>query len=1051
MLRLPERIHKRPFIVAIIVFLVFIVAASVMLIVFGFLGTGSNLVRLHLYSAGEGTKVNGIGLNLSYIPTTNFLENPSFEDVQYDQIYTVFEGTENAVYALPDSDTEANLEDRIFVGGSIRVVSIDENGQLVQKLQASVTDFQMDQLGQWTTYEAPIGTRDNQMISSISTSERVSVAFGQNGLLISDVTSSAPTIIDLGFSEDITASSCVLDRFFAVTATGDFTTSSDGKTWSLFSPENPVLSSVRTVTSIGKTGIAAGDQGQMLLFSEGVISTVASGTTDNILTSASDGSVVILGCSGGQVLTTSNGVIMRQLTATEMPSFTITPDWLCADYRNGKYLLGGDRGQIAFGNYTEGIGFSFTAHQANDPTGNPISIRDMMILPSGELMIVDTTGLLYFSKDQGDTWNPLSSASANGIDAIGFSPTGKILLSQGTTTYATQMYTRIEFDDVQSENVFQAGDMCFLQCTVPSENGTALESSFNIWEPFGEDTTVQTQQNAPSGGGASSLLMMGGLGSTGDQEHYISQVIFDTGDSLFQKSKFYKIEVWLKQDGIANGEVMAWISGNFASVGTTFTDVGSGWRQYTYTFVLPDEACDKNAGEIRLNIGFMGEGKLSMDRTYLGLDNYSASSLPDLFTEKINGAAPSLIRLENLGIGQKGVSAQAWLLSAGNEGVLANSDEFVSAGCTSLETSLSLVRSAGSDPWLVIGSSASQTTVENLMAYLCGSISDPFGKMRIENGTAVPWGTQFDRIVIEISDADGVFSTDLQRGAYVDYIMNIIKSSPFYYDIKGRIVFVDGMEYEGGTMQSQADYHTSDLQINNQKQTETGLQMLSLVDAVSEGYTAYFDLIPRMPSRPQESGEEWIRSVQSSIFKNSGDARQTDAGTPKQITAADYCEMMLADLGDHTSTILFDLTVSKYAEDMDTERMFSSQETLATDHGIVSQNSETMLAVCSTLGDILNETSSYGRVGALDANKAVPMPPGLTAYAFQGQEKIHLIIMNTSDQTASFVVEADGSLNGAYAYRYSSEGKFVQKNKLGRQLNRINLLIGQIIIVEISA
>jgi len=1056
MLHLPERIHKRPFVVAVIVFIAFLIASGIMLISLGFFGTGSNLMRVKVSSAGTGTAVNGIGMNLPYIPTMNLLVNPSFEDTQSDQIYTVFEGTDNSVFVLPDSNSEKTFSDGFFTGGSMRVMSIDESGQLVQKLQASVTDFQMDQLGLWTPLTAASGIKENQQITSISSSSRLSIAAGKKGLLISDISSSAPTLIDLGITDDLVSSSCVSDRFFAVTASGDFASSSDGKTWSVFSPDFVVPGLIHTVSSIGKIGIAAGDFGKILLCADGKVTSVSSGESESIMTSTSDGTALILGCMNGKILTTSNGVIYRELTAGELPANALTANWICSDYSTGQFVLGGDQGQVAIGYSSADHIFSFSSHQAKDAAGNQISIQSIHFLPTGELIIRDTSGLLFCSKDQGTSWKPLSVESISSVDALGVSNSGRILLSQGVSTFATQLYTRIEFDDVQSENIFQPGDMCFLQRLVPSDVGSATSDQESTWQVFGDASSVQIQNKAPSGGGETSLNLKGSASNVADQTHYISQVIAEAGSSPFQKNKFYKIEVWLKQDGIGDGKVMAWISGQFTSIGTTFSDVGSGWRQYTYTFVLPSSACGDQAGQIRLNIGFTGTGNLSIDRAYLGLDKYSSASLPDSFTNKVSKAAPGLIRLQNLGIGKMDVSSQAWILSAGNEAAAKDAGTFTSAGCMSLEESLSLVRSVGGDPWLVIGSSASQTTIDNLLAYLCGSLTDPYGKLRIENGTAVPWGIQFNRLVIEISDEDGVFSTDLQRGAYVNYMIRVIKSSPFYVDIKGRIVFLDGMIYDGGTMQSEADYHTGDLLIANQKQTISGIQTLSLRDALSEGYASYFDMIPRTPSHPQEGGFEWIRSSILSLTKNGSDDAVSSV---EPITAADFCEMLLYDLGNHSSTILFNLPVSSDAKDADTSLMFAGDGIQKTaDKYQSAQNNETILAVSAVLADIVHGETQQVEITPPYSAGTQKTPAtdtvtanGLTAYAYKDAGKIHLIVTNTSEQSALFLLESDRSLNGAHTYRYSSAGKLIQKNKLGRQGNQINLLPGQFVVVEIAA
>ncbi|MDR9824039.1 hypothetical protein RCJ22_00280, partial [Vibrio sp. FNV 38] len=74
------------------------------------------------------------------------------------------------------------------------------------------------------------------------------------------------------------------------------------------------------------------------------------------------------------------------------------------------------------------------------------------------------------------------------------------------------------------------------------------------------------------------------------------------------------------------------------------------------------------------------------------------------------------------------------------------------SACNSLEESLRLVSSCQATPWFVIGSAASQSDIDNFLEYLCGSVSSEYGGKRIDNGTALPWSRQFDKILIEIND-----------------------------------------------------------------------------------------------------------------------------------------------------------------------------------------------------------------------------------------------------------------------------------------------------------
>lgn len=1088
MLRLPERIHKRPFVVSIIVFLTLIVISAVLVFTLGLFGPGSNLMRVHVSAKETASSVNGtertvdgIGINLPYLPAANLLRNPSFENIQYDQVYTVSGGSANAVYVQSDSDADSVYLDDFFVGGTVRIMSLDQDGRFIPKLQAVITDFRINQLGVFTPLTVPSGAAEGQKVNSISSSSSLSVAVGDDGLLISDVTSSDPAIIDMGIAEDFVSSSCIMDRFYAVTQSGSFVTSSDGKTWNSFAPDVPGTYLIHTVSSLGKTGIAAGDSGVILLCSNGAVTSVPSGTAKALITSAGDGTSLVIGGMEGSMITTSNGLLFRELSSAEMPVFEDTPDWLCSDYREGYFVFGGDAGQIALGSVSAETGlFSFVPLMAEDESGVPLSIEHILLLSAGEIIIMDQEGLMYCSNDRGGTWKLLSVDSTKTIDEIGQTTAGKIILSQGVTSQTTQLFTRIQFDEVQSDTVFQAGDMCFLERSAPSQNDqnqpvlnadssseqsitagqtqtSALISPDNLWQCMGEATQISLQEAAPSGAGSSSLQMIGSPVDSGEQAHYVSQVIEYSDDTPFQESTLYQIKVWLKQDGIQNGEVMTWISGKFASAGTTFTDVGGAWRQYTYTFFLPTETAGTNPGEIRFNLGFAGEGVLNVDKVYFGLESNADSSLPDSFTTLVSKASPNLIRLDNLKFGQMGASSSAWVLSYGNEGLIKSSTGFATAGCNSLDASLALVHAAESDPWLVIGSSADKTTVDNLMSYLCGSISDPFGKLRIDNGTAVPWSISFSRIVIEITDSDKIFSTDLQRGAYVDYMVGLIQSSPYYVDNKNKFVFIDGMVYEGGTMLSEADYHAGNLTITNQTQTASGIVVIPFGEAVSAGYASYFDSIPRTPSRPQQGADEWIRSSTLALHKVKDDV-QSQMSVIDVITAANCVEMLLSDLGDHTFTVMTDLAVSKLGADVDTDALFADQGSTNSEKLLDALNNKTMLAVCTLLRD-----SVYGTAIQMDVISPIitgdqktgqtvtgtPDESGLVMYGFKYDSKIHTIIANTTDQPILFLLEADWSIKDVYVYRYSSEGIFLEKTKLGQRNNRINLLPGQVITADI--
>ena len=230
--------------------------------------------------------------------------------------------------------------------------------------------------------------------------------------------------------------------------------------------------------------------------------------------------------------------------------------------------------------------------------------------------------------------------------------------------------------------------------------------------------------------------------------------------------------------------------------------------------VCPPKRAEIKPGD-SIECWILREGRSVCGSRVFRSDKYSSEMIPENYRDQISDMSPSFIRLSNVAFRKDRGCFGVLLLSGWQQSdALTEMGEYVSRGCISLESSLRMTKQAGASPWLVIDSAAAQDQVENLIEYFCGSISEPFGKMRIDNGTAVPWSTQFERVVFEVADSRGLFATDLQKGAYVDYMIGIMKSSPHYLDIKDRVFFLDGMDYTGGSMLSEADYHTAYLHIS---------------------------------------------------------------------------------------------------------------------------------------------------------------------------------------------------------------------------------------------
>ncbi len=1042
--RLPDRIHKRPFVVGVLVLTFILVIAGVLVISLRIFGATQDMPIVTVLKTRSETSVTDIGLNIDRLPGTNYLRNPSFENTGESAIYTVADAQGNSIFVLPEEAGDGGYANGYFNGGTLRVLSVDEEGTLVQKFSTQIGDFSLKRLGMWTNLVVP-QTMEGQRIVSTASSSSQTIGVGPEGFVLADMTAAAPRVENTGIRGDLISIVYDGERFCAITPNGTFVISPDGMDWSSFSLSSDIPGDMRTVSYVGSVLVAAGDFGAVTILSDSQVKEVDAGTNRTFRASCSDGSVMLLAGDQGTVKMSANGLLYRDLTPDELPGFFEVPDWTAADARDGKFLLAGSNGEIAVGTYDSDLSvFEFETVLVTGEFESRIAVEKAVFLPSGEILLLDTQGNLYCSDTSYQEWKMLTTMLPAKPDSIGVSWTGKILLTQGESAQLTGLYTEVALSSAILPDTIRSGDMCLLSVSSPS---ISMKEETGTWQAGGEHSDLSVQIASPSGGGTYSARITGNTGSSEKDAHFISQKICDLDSVIFQKNKFYQLQVWMKQSGIANQQVMAWISGGFTSFGTTFTDVGGGWRLYTYTFLAPDTATVAATEEIRINIGFYGAGELYIDKTYLGLEANAETAIEPEISTAIRDSSMNLIRLENVQIARKYSSPDGFLQQAGNESGTASDAQSNTVGIESLEASLTLVRDADADPWIVIGPMADELTIQKLMGYLCGDLSDPYGKLRADNGTGVPWGMQFDRMVFEINDTDGVFRTDIEKSAYVNYVIALVRQSADYLDVQDKIIFLDGMEYIGKSMLSDADGHTWDVTVSNVDATMG--QIVSFEQSVADAFTSYYDQIPRIPfapNRPANIGEEWARSFRLNVFYETADSSVAPY-VLDTITAADYTYALLFDYGKYSSCLMADLSTARPVFDSTNQTIIKSSD-LLTGESLLNKNQQTLLNVIS----ILSGAAQGNRTEIItDTSQVVESSTdGLSTFAYSDEESTHFIAVNISNTPIVFNLEADWPLDGDLSSKYGSDGALLESMKLANKNNRITLMPGQVFIAEIT-
>lgn len=1044
MFKRDQRVHKRPFLTAVTVLIVFFLGAAVLFVSLGILRMSSDYPKVAAQHDSSGVISSGLAVNLSYIPSTNLIWDPSFENNYAEEVFSVAEARGDSVFLHNRAD-EGSMPSGSFKDGSLRILSYDEEGQLNQVVRAGVLDFQTEQLGIWRPVDSE--QQGSLTIDKIRSEDNGTLILLKNGEIISDLNASDSDNLIPPEDDAFADISRTGAYYYAVTEKGNFYVSSNGKTWDMISGA-PDDSEMNSLTCLGKLGVACGKGGKILVCDTSSVISAFSGTENDLYTAASSDTRAILAGSAGYVCTTVNGTMFRPLTKEELDILDGN-DWVLSDYSEGEYVLIGRRGEVAVGTFDEETErFSFNRYNAVLP--DSVEPKQISVFSGGDIWVLTDNGFIYAFSRSKDEWHQIFAEKDNGIDAICHSTGDNLLISRGGTLYSASMYTKVTLDHSIGEIEIQNGDMCLISSPVPSVSA----SRTNAWSAFGNETKTQIVSGAPKMAGSKALRVSSSQ-TDASEAHFVSQVISRDEVSPLKEKVFYHVRLWLKQTNIEKEEVLLWISGLSEPIGTTFTSVSGNWKEYTFTFAWPSEKISREDMEIRLNIGFYGSGDMYVDAVRLERESNSEPKIKQDVVDLISDSHPEFLRLENLALGRIGRSISSNLSLIGNEHIIFDKDgNITDSGVISLESTLRLVKQVGAKPWLVIDSSFGAEEMDVLLGYISGGITDTYGKLRVDNGTAVPWNKQFERIVVEFSDQDGLFETDLQRRAYVDYMISLISNSKYYSDLKDKLFFVDGMKYESGTMTSTADYHVSTLNIGNHaenKNSDASVKDMSTL--ISSAYTDYVDAIPRNASYIQDTTGEWIGNLSFSIVSSRVSENQI-VFDETSLSAAEIVEILLKDLGDHTSMVAVDLPISRAGGDDDSEYLFAPDNDTMANRKIKSSNMETMMRLVG----VLTDAAKGGRADTvwtvpLSHQKEEDYTIGLHSFAYVSDEYIYLIVTNPSKEQQQFLIESHTSMKNVSVKRYSAEGEEIAlastKNFFNGNERRYTLQPGQFCVAMI--
>ena len=1015
--------RRRKLFVVLLTLLLVVTLSFIILILLGLFGFRAELVSVSLTDQRQNVTYNGVGINLDHIPNVNLISNPSFEkETQYYSL-TVLDCDGQSLFFAPEDVIASGINTARSVGAHIRVVSIDAEGNMQLRYEGYIDGYESTSLGQKTEVTLPESVKGNSRIIKTCTLQNTVTALTDSGIVLTDITSEQLVKLydggNLRFVDICGNGSSI----FAVTADGVIYNSADGKTFlemAVSEDNEEITMDSCAVTSDVLTLLST--SGDIYVYESGFYNKIGIPSYQGVdMIGATDDTTVII-LSDGSVMRSGNGLVYSYVDTGDIYSERKAVSLTCS---KGKAYLLNDDGTITVIDVAGNGG----AVLLDAAAGADISVSSFVVTDNGQIIVAtkDKTAVMI-SQTAGDV-HKISSDNIS-VDGIFAASNGKLMIESGDKLYSASVLSDFSLMNTAPDDAITLGDICFVDMSnsyisLSADDGDKWYQSpeDGLWDIYGNGTGIELSSQHYDGN--NSLRMTG----ITDNAHIASQKLSGSIRDNFAPDTFYKLSLYLKADAssMTPGQVEIWLSGkSFGNQGMTVTNIRSEYTEYSTVFVVNDKMMSDDS--VRLNISFTGAGTILVDQIYVGPDSLGKADIPGSFYDGIKEGRPSAVRLNNLGIGSNGYSDSVfWGVNELSTGARYKDDKGEShrlSDVRSFEKSLKLVRDADADPWLVLGSYTTPEQVNNIVSYLCGSVSSEYGSLRINNGTALPWSRQFDKVYFEISDSEGIFTSDVQRSSFVDYVIGMITQSEFYTDIKDKIIFLDGMSYDGGMMMSSADAHTSRMRISSVPENDEEMRMTYL-ERVTEAFEKTRNSAPRVASG-RDLGE-FIGSVDF-------------AG---EFNFAQYMAALMGDSSYFAELTLIDCDIS-------------FRHSLYNGDDVFAKGSEMRkaLTMMSLVSDIAGTRRMYANVADPMSNKSGQTAEGFlkqcSVSQFDSDTDSYLVITNTSDNLCQFVMfNASRSFDRSEICRYSSDGGKLSTKTLTNSYRRYNLQPGETIIVTL--
>jgi hypothetical protein len=447
-------------------------------------------------------------------------------------------------------------------------------------------------------------------------------------------------------------------------------------------------------------------------------------------------------------------------------------------------------------------------NQTNDPGFEPQILRLSSMATGG--------GGNFIINDQNDTTSDYGAIGDHFFDGATIrvyriiNGTVTLIRTDTVTTYFASNASGYRINLASNGPAVQYGDIYYLDKVtnnaptdnVPLDHQSARNGDTWYWLAqnivSGTNTRRDSTTVAPVNGGSTSLR----IDNPGGGTMSIQQFVYGPVDSTYKQlvpGKTYRVSAWLKQSGLASGQVNFKMDNEYSAVNHTFSGVNGNWQQFTWDFVAPSYPVTNAIIQHVLSIN--GPGTVWVDNLLVYDPTYDPFAMQPQALQTLQNFKPGSLRIWS---GQTNTTFGTTLENWTNPDSINQLTWDPNYGRTPapelhLPSALALSKQVGADPWLIVGPYMNEAEWSGLIEYLAGPAGTPYGDKRIAQGHANPWTDDFADIYIELGNEtwNGLFrpwnfNSGTIYGQFAEHFYQAAKSSPYFAAIASKIHFTLG-------------------------------------------------------------------------------------------------------------------------------------------------------------------------------------------------------------------------------------------------------------------